>query len=134
MRRYHPASLILGLGLLLAGGPAVAHHSVSAEFDSARRVELTGVVTKIEWTNPHTYFYIDAANPRTGNVEIWALELGSPNGLMRQGFTRSSMKIGDVVTVAGTLAKDGANKANTKSVVLSDGKTLFAVSSGTESP
>ena len=80
------------------------------------------------WTNPHTFFYIDVANAN-GEIENWALEMGSPNGLMRRGWTRDSMKIGDVVTVTGSRAKDGSYKGNARSVTLSTGRRLFAGSS-----
>jgi hypothetical protein len=112
----------------MAAGAALAHHSFAADFDSNAPIELTGTVTKIDWANPHAYFYIDVTGKR-GDVENWAMELGSPNGLMRRGWTRNSMKVGDVVTVSGWRAKDGAPKGNARSVTLSTGKKLFAGSS-----
>ena len=117
-----------GLGLLLASVPAIAHHSFAAEFDAAKPIKLTGSVTKVEWMNPHTYFYIDVKDEK-GSVTNWGLEMGSPNGLMRQGWTRNSMKIGDEVTVEGSAAKDGSNIGNARSVTLSTGTRLFAASS-----
>ena len=117
-----------GIAVLLAGKPMVAHHSFAAEFDSAKTIKLTGTVTKIEWMNPHAYFYIDVMGDG-GKVANWGLEMGSPNGLMRQGWTRNSMKIGDTVIVEGSAAKDGSLIGNARNVTLSDGKRLFAASS-----
>jgi uncharacterized protein DUF6152 len=121
-------ALLVAAMTALAAQPSVAHHSFAAEFDANAPIELTGTVTKVEWANPHTYFYMDVTSPK-GDVENWALEMGSPNGLMRRGWTRDSMKIGDVVTVTGSRAKDGSPKGNARSVVLSTGKKLFAGSS-----
>jgi hypothetical protein len=122
-----------GIAVLLAGKPMVAHHSFAAEFDSAKTIKLTGVVTKIEWMNPHAYFYIDVTGDG-GKVANWGLEMGSPNGLMRQGWTRNSMKIGDTVIVEGSAAKDGSLIGNARNVTLSDGKRLFAASSQQVTP
>jgi hypothetical protein len=119
---------VAAVAMLIAGRPALAHHSFAAEFDASQPVKLTGIVTKIEWMNPHTYFYIDAKDA-SGTVESWGLEMGSPNGLMRQGWTRNSLKIGDEVTVEGSMAKDGSKIANARSVILAGGQKLFAASS-----
>ena len=127
MQRAFTAFLVTAVMALLAQ-PSIAHHSFAAEFDANAPIELTGTVTKVEWANPHTYFYMDVTSPK-GDVENWAMEMGSPNGLMRRGWTRDSMKIGDVVTVTGSRAKDGSPKGNARSVVLSTGKKLFAGSS-----
>ena len=120
--------LAVALCTTVAAGTALAHHSFAAEFDANAPIELTGTVTKVDWANPHTYFYIDVTSAK-GDVQNWALEMGSPNGLMRRGWTRDSMKIGDVVIVSGWRAKDGATKGNARSVTLSTGKKLFAGSS-----
>ncbi len=109
----------------LAALPAFAHHSFAAEYDAAKPVTLTGSVTKVEWTNPHARFYMDVKDD-SGAVANWEFELGSPNGLMRSGWTRNSLKPGDTVTVEGSLAKDGSKLANAKSVKLADGRKVFA--------
>jgi hypothetical protein len=117
---------VLGLlavagGLLVATVPVLAHHSFSAEYDRAKTVELKGTVTKVEWMNPHARFYVDVKDDAS-KVTNWEFELGSPNGLMRQGWTRNSLKEGDVVTVNGSRAKDGSNLVNASTVVLGNGR------------
>jgi hypothetical protein len=110
------AAVIAGIALLASGGTMLAHHSFSAEFDANKTFKFTGPVTKVEWMNPHTFFYIDV--------------MGSPNGLMRNGWTRNSMKIGDMVTVEGSMAKDGSPTGNARTVILAKtGQRLFAGSS-----
>jgi hypothetical protein len=112
----------------LATTAAVAHHSFAAEFDSTKPIDLTGIVTKVDWTNPHTYFYIDVENEQ-GDYENWGIEMGSPNGLMRRGWHRNSLQIGDEVSISGTRARDGSFKGNARTVMLASGETLFAGSS-----
>lgn len=121
-------ALLAAIGATAGAQSAGAHHSFAAEFDANSPIDLTGTVTKVAWANPHTFFYIDVTNDK-GEVENWALEMGSPNGLMRRGWTRDSMKIGEVVTVTGSRAKDGSFKGNARSVTLSGGRRLFAGSS-----
>ena len=121
------AALVFGTTLAVA--PLAAHHSFSAEYDSKKQVTLKGIVTKVEWMNPHVYFYLDVKDD-SGNITNWALEMGPPNGLERSGWTRNTMKVGDEVIVEGTLAKDGAKQANARSVTMAaTGKKLGAASS-----
>jgi hypothetical protein len=127
--RTRLATIVAGLGLLLSAAPALAHHAFAAEYDAKKPVKLTGTVTKLEWLNPHTWFYVDVKDDQ-GKVTNWGFEMGSPNILLRAGWTRNSMKPGDVVTVEGSRARDGSNNGNVKVVTLvSTGQRLFAGSS-----
>ncbi len=120
-------------GFLLAAwigtAAAAAHHSFAAQYDANKPLTLKGVVTKMEWMNPHSRFYVDVKDD-AGNVVNWNVELASPNVLLRQGWTRDSLKTGDLVTVEGAHAKDGSNMANAQRVTLADGRRVFAGSSG----
>jgi hypothetical protein len=111
--------------LLLAVSPALGHHSFSAQYDDNKPVALTGAVTKIEWMNPHGRFYIDVKDSQ-GNVVNWEFELAGLNALIRNGWTRNSLKAGDMITVEGFLARDGSRLVNVSSVVMSDGKKVFS--------
>jgi hypothetical protein len=121
-------ALLIGMTSLSAAAPLFAHHSFAAEFDGTKRVQLTGVVTKVEWTNPHVWFYVNVKDETTGKLVNWGAEMGSPNALMRTGWTRNTMQIGMTVTFTGALSKDGSNRVNTNSVTV-DGKKLGAASS-----
>jgi hypothetical protein len=126
------ASRILALITAVAAttAPLSAHHSFSAEFDVTKPFKLTGVVTKVQWLNPHTFFYIDVTDEKSGKVTNWAFEMGNPNALMRAGWTRNTMKVGDTVSVEGSLARDGTPYGNARVVILSaTGQRLFAGSS-----
>jgi hypothetical protein len=118
----------LAAGTMLAAGAASAHHSFAAEFDRALPITVTGTVTKVEWMNPHARFYVDAKD-EAGKTVNWDFELASPNGLMRRGWNRNSMKIGDTVTVTGHRAKNNPLVGNASTVTMADGKRLFAGSS-----
>jgi hypothetical protein len=119
---------LAGLGLLVSGAPISAHHSFAAEYDASKPITLKGVVSKIEWTNPHARFYIEVKD-ETGTF-TWNLELASPNVLSRNGWTRKTLNIGDEITVQGAMAKDGSKMANARIVTLANGKRIFAGSSG----
>ena len=119
------AVLAAGLGLIVPALPVLAHHSFAAEYDATQPVTLKGTVTKFEWTNPHARFYVDVKDA-SGKITTWNLELASPNVLSRNGWTRHSLKEGDTVTVQGSKAKDGDNLANARTVVLADGRKVFA--------
>lgn len=110
---------------LAAAGSAAAHHSFATQYDADQPVTLTGVVTKVEWMNPHARFYVDVKD-ESGNVTNWNLELASPNVLTRNGWSRTSLKEGDEVTVEGSRARSGAAMANARTVKLADGRQVFA--------
>ena len=133
MRAYLIGGLIAGV-LLLAGGKALAHHSFAAEFDRNKPIKLTGTVTKVEWTNPHVWVYMNVKDEKTGKVDNWGFEMGPPHGLQRQGWRRETLKIGESVTVDGWLAKNGTKRTNARQVTLTStggrpGQTLDAASS-----
>jgi len=127
--KYRACVAAVILGAMISAAPAMAHHSFAAEYDAKRPIKITGIVTKVDWMNPHVYFYIDVTDEK-GNVANWALEMGPPNGLQKAGWTRHTIDIGDEVTVEGSQAKDGQNQANARSVVLAKtGQKLGAATS-----
>jgi hypothetical protein len=125
------ALLALTAGVLVTASPLYAHHSFPAQYDVDKPITLTGKVTRVEWTNPHIFIYIDVPNEATGAVVNWALEMGGPNALLRLGWKRDSLKPDDVITIEGHLARDGSNLANARSIIMaSTGKRMLAGSSG----
>jgi hypothetical protein len=155
----HGALATVAAAAVAAALPAAAHHSFSAEFDATKEIKATGALTKLDWQNPHGWIHLTVTeicertgtrgpnNPNAAEEEWkcrspaggekdadWAFEIGSPNGLMRQGWTRNSLKAGDVVTVLGSRARDGSTNSNARSVTTADGKRLFAGSSQDTTP
>jgi len=116
-------------GLLAAAWPLAAHHSFAAEYDSTKGVTLTGKFTKMDWVNPHSWIHMEAVNPATGKLETWDIETGPPNTLYRNGWRKDAIKAGEEIVVTGSLAKNGSNTINARSVKTADGKTLLAGSS-----
>jgi hypothetical protein len=132
MRAYLLGGLV-AVALLAAAGKTTAHHSFAAEFDANKPIKLTGTVTKVEWTNPHVWFYINVKD-ETGKVTNWGAEMGPPHGLQRRGWRRETLKIGEEVTVEGSLAKNGSKRMNARTVTMTKtggrpGETLDAASS-----
>jgi hypothetical protein len=126
-------ALVLAFAVTVAAAPAYAHHSFAAEFDINKPVRLTGKVTRIEWTNPHTYFYLDVVEAN-GKVTNWAIEGASPGALSRRSWDKDDLKVGDTVVVEGYRAKNGSNTANGRRVTLPDGRSLYGGSPGDGGP
>ena len=133
IRKIATACAIACAVTFAGAGVASAHHSFAAEFDANAPVTLHGTITKMEWINPHSWLHVDVKNP-DGTVTEWMVEGGTPNTLFRRGFTRDSVKAGMEITVEGYRAKNGANRANGRDLILKDGRRLFMGSSGTGAP
>jgi hypothetical protein len=133
--RTKPCVVVAGLGLLaaLTAKPVVAHHAFNSEFDAKRPVKFKGTVTKMVWVNPHAWIYIDVKKA-DGSVDEWMVEAGTPNTLLRRGFTKQALQPGTEITVDGYQSKDGSLRANGRDVTLPNGQTLFIGSSGTGAP
>ena len=129
MKKGLVAFFALALGVIATTVPLLAHHSFAAEFDGNKQVTLKGYVTKIEWTNPHVWFYLNVKKA-DGAVENWGFEMGPPHGLQARGWTRTTMKLGDEIEVNGSLAKNGSKRVNARNVVMvATGQKLGAASS-----
>jgi|SRR5438876_6362831 len=126
-------SVVVGVGLLLGGVTLSAHHAFSSEFDANRPVKFTGTVTKMMWVNPHAWIYLDVKKS-DGTTEEWMVEAGTPNTLLRRGFTKASLLPGTVIKVDGYQSKDGSLRANGRDLTLPDGRTLFVGAEGTGAP
>ena len=125
---------VVACAIVLAGGTIAAHHSFDAEFDRSKPITITGIVTKVEWTNPHVWFYINVKDEKSGQVTNWGAEMGPPHGLQRRGWRRTTLAIGEEVTVAGSLAKNGSKRMNARQVTMTStggrpGEALDAASS-----
>jgi hypothetical protein len=125
--------LVASVGFLAGSVPLLAHHSFAAEYDSKKPISITGTVTKVEWMNPHARFYVDVKGA-DGKVTNWNFELGAIPVLLKQGWTKNSLKEGDVVSVEGSGAKDSSYSANARSVKLADGRRVFGGSSQPDAP
>ena len=134
MNRLTVALTVIMTGLAVTYLPVIpasyGHHSFVSEFDRDKPVELRGTVTKIEWTNPHVWFYMDVEDAATGEIVNWGFEMGAPHQLQRSGWSRDTMSLGDELIVAGSLARDGSPKVNAREVTTADGRMLGAASSG----
>ena len=133
MKRSVFAITAAGFGLLCVVAPLVAHHSFAAEYDKNRPIKFTGTVTKVEWMNPHIYYYVDVKDG-SGKMTNYAVEGGTPNSLRRQGWGKDSLKTGDTVTVDGFMAKNGSNHVNGRTVTLPDGKRVFGANADDGGP
>jgi Family of unknown function (DUF6152) len=129
MMRKRLLILLAILGLVVGTLPVLAHHSFAAQYDRTKPITLKGTVTKVEWMNPHIYFYIEVKD-EADHVTNWAIEGGAPSMLYRNGWRIDSLKVGDRVTVDGWMAKDGSKLANMRTATFADGKTVFGASSG----
>jgi hypothetical protein len=133
-RKLCAVVLAASIGALVAAVPLRAHHSEAAEYDANKPVRVTGVVRKVEWTNPHIWFYVEGKDEVSGLAAVWGFSGGAPNGLRRRGVTKDSLKVGDTVKVQGIRAKDGSPNAASRGVTFADGRQVFTASEQTPVP
>jgi hypothetical protein len=133
LRKFSTLVLAVSVGVV-AAVPLVAHQSEAAEYDATKPVRVTGIVKKVEWTNPHIWFYVEGTDEVSGRTAVWGFSGAAPNGLRRRGITKESLKIGDTVKVQGVLAKDGSPNAASRGVTFSDGRQVFTASAETPTP
>ena len=131
----HKLGIVVGIAIGLATSvvPVSAHHSFAAEFDGSKAVRLVGKLTKVDWSNPHTYFYLDVRDDK-GKTANWACEGGGPGALSRRGLAKGDLKLGDTIVVDGYRAKDGSNLVDARRVTLPDGRTVYGGSPGDGGP
>ena len=133
-RKLSAAVLAASVALLFAANPLRAHHSEAAEYDATKPVRVSGVVKKVEWTNPHIWFYVEGKDEVSGLQAVWGFSGAAPNGLRRRGITKDTLKVGDTVKVQGSRAKDGSPNAASRGVTFSDGRQVFTASEQTPAP
>lgn len=126
-------ALVVAVSAVATGTQLLAHHSFAAEFDASKAIRLTGTLAKVEWTNPHIYFYLDVKDD-AGNAVRWTCESGAPGALSRRGFKRGDLKLGDTIVVDGYRAKNGANLIDARRVTLADGRIVSGASAGDGGP
>ena len=129
MTRSLLAGLIVVFSLTLTSRPTLAHHSESAEYDPAKPVKVTGIIKRVEWQNPHVWFYVDVKD-ESGKITTWGFSNSPPGSLMRRGITKDALKLGAVVNVEGSRARDGSNNASGRRVTFADGKNVFTAAEG----
>jgi len=133
-RKLSAAVLAASVALLFAANPLRAHHSEAAEYDATKPVRVSGVVKKVEWTNPHIWFYVEGKDEVSGLQAVWGFSGAAPNGLRRRGITKDTLKVGDTVKVQGIRAKDGSPNAASRGVTFSDGRQVFTACEQTPAP
>ena len=128
MPRHRLLLLVIGLGFLLSSPVARAHHAEAAEYDATKPVKVSGMLTKVEWQNPHVWFYVEVKED--GKLTTWGFSTAPPGALMRRGITKAALKIGSVVNIEGVRARDGSNNASARSITFADGTNVLTPTEG----